>query len=167
MTTKTSNKNLSSLIKSANFDWVNSKIEEYFTLEDVRGEFRLFHFNNQISSEKAIVEMQKEGYEPANATELVTYAANGWDETDWVVALGASARVHGGRYVVYLRGSGVERSLYLHDWGGDWDGGWRFLGVRVSGTQSLGTSDTLSLGNLIARIEKLEKLFNPELLKTV
>lgn len=140
-------KTLQPLIDAAKFDWVDEKIVSNFPLQEVRGEFRLFHFECRISSQDAISEMQKEGYEPANATEVLTYAPNEWNGEDFVAALGQSARVNGLRLVPCLYGDGRERFLNLHWWSSSRATAYcRFLGVRTSSLESQSSPpDTLPL----------------------
>ncbi len=138
-------KTLQSLIKSKKFDWVNSDIEKNFKLGNVRGEYKLFHFDRYISSDDAEKEMAKAGYLPANLTELLSWPD--WNDKDWVVALGSVAEVRGGRSVPCLGRSGAGRGLSL-GWGdGGWDADYRFLAVRNSESKKLstGSSDSLTL----------------------
>ena len=138
----------------------------------MRGEFKLFHFDRHISSEDVVKEIEKEGYMPANLTELLSYSKDGWNNEDWIIALGSVAKVSGDRGVPYLDRDGAGRSLYLSlDW---WDRGWngrcRFLAVRNSNSdtktleKALSPSDTMTLKNLEARVARIERLFNPEIL---
>src|SRR3990167_9554705 len=113
---KTKTKSLAQLIKDCKFDWVNPNIETNFKTEDVRGEFKVFHFGRYISSKDAVKEIEKEGYLPANLTELLSYAKDGWNDTDWVVALGSVAEVDSSRRVPYLYRYAARRDLYLTWW---------------------------------------------------
>lgn len=151
---------LTSLIKSLKFNYVNSDIEEHFTYEAPRSaDYKLFHFGRDIKSEDAVKEIEKEGYSPATLLELLAYAKDGWNNEDWVVALGSVAEVRLSRSVPYLAGRDAGRSLRLGWWGGRWLRDYRFLAVRTlsSGTQAStmapSPSDSLSLE---ARVEKLE-----------
>lgn len=172
MTNKKQTKSLAEAIESCKFNWVNPDIEKHFILEPSRStDHRVFHFGRVVSSEDAAEDIKREGYLPANLTELLQYAVNGWEGQDWVVALGSVAGVSGRRFVPCLYVDDRERRLDLDWWDGGWGGGCRFLAVRNSdsGTKTsekeLGTSDSLSLKTLEARISKLEKLFEPKLLK--
>lgn len=138
---------------TAQFNWVNSEIEKSFPLTDVRGdEYKLFHFDQYISSEDAVTEIEKEGYSPATLSELLMW--QGWNKKDWVVALGQSAQVGGVRRVPEIwRDFGFLR-LVLNYWGDDWSSGHRFLAVR---TQSL-EPNALDPLNLALRVEKLEQI---------
>ena len=143
---------LSSLIETRKLDWVNSDIKDglFETPKEISSGYKLYHFNKYISSEDAIKEMEKEGYRPANAWELLLW--KDWNDKDWVVALGSVGKVGGDRFVPYLGKGGSKRDLYLHCWFGDWNARFRFLGVRNSALKTsdtektaLGHSDTLSL----------------------
>jgi len=140
---------LSALIESRKFDWVNFDIKDglFEKPKEIGTDFKLYHFGRYISSEDAIKGMQKDGYEPANAWELLSW--EDWNEKDLVVALGSVAKVDGGRRVPYLGGDDSERYLNLRWFVSDWVAHCRFLAVRNSslGTSESGTgpSDTLAL----------------------
>ena len=152
---KTKQTSLKQLIKKGKFDYTNpSIIEENFPPEPIRGELKLFHFDREITSEKAIEEMKKAGYQPANLYELLTFD---WNGQDFVVALGSVWR--------HPRGDRLVPSL--DEWCGEcelslllFDGGWfdycRFLAVRASGNLEPleKTSGTLTLE---ARVKTLEE----------
>ena len=127
-------KTLQQLIKEKKLGYVNSDVtdENFPFVERKVGEYKLFHFDRFISSEDAIAEMEKEGYLPANAHELLLW--KDWNEKDFVVALGSVAEVDGHRGVPYLSRSGSMRFLDLIWFGGDWSSGYRFLAVRNSQT---------------------------------
>lgn len=158
---KTKHKTLTALIKSRKFDWVDPDIEKNFALEDIRSsDYKLYRFDRIIASEKAIAEMEKDGYAPANLTELLSW--DGWDEKDWVVALDSVTRVDGGRLVPVLWEHASGRDLNLCWFDRSWYRGCRFLAVRTdSGTQ---TSELKDLGTLkdalTLRVENLEQTMN-------
>ena len=142
---------LKSLIGSWKFDWVNSDIEKNFKAEPVRSsDYKLFHFDEKISSENAIAKIKKEGYSPANYTELLSW--KDWNDKDFVIALGSVAELDGCRCVLYLFEDGSERYFDLGWFGYGWRAGSRFLAVRNLGSKTLETSE---LGNLDSL--KLEK----------
>lgn len=147
---------LSSLIKSHKFDWVNPDITEdnFPTPKEIRTDFKLCHFDRYIPSEDAIKEIEKDGYSPATIYELLSW--EGWNDKDWVVALGSVAGVDGGRRVAALYRRGSERGLDLRWFGSGWSAVCRFLAVRNSPLKpsdafdsALGTSDTLALPNTL------------------
>lgn len=79
-------KTIKQLIKKHNFNWVNPNItEENFPVQERKGkvEYKLFHFDCDISSEDAIKEMAREGYEPATITDLLTWGE--WNGKDNVL----------------------------------------------------------------------------------
>lgn len=146
---------LSQLIKDKKFDWVNTDIEKNFTATEVAKDtkYKLFSFEEN-SSEDAIAEMKKDGWEPANISQLLSWSD--WNDTDWVVALGSVAEVDGYRSVPFLFGTDSERELDLRWFGNDcWSSYCRFLAARNS--QTLETSESGTLDTLTLRIEKLEK----------
>lgn len=141
---------LNKLIEDSKFDYVNSNIKDGFfsTPDDIWDDYKLYHFDRYISSENAIKEMNKDGYIPANAWELLLW--KDWNEKDWVVALGSVGKVGGGRGVPCLGEGGSLRGLDLGWWDLGWDPGYRFLAVRnlSSDTQtSEKPLDTLTLGS--------------------
>lgn len=159
MKTKTT---LASLIKAKKFDWVNPNIEKHFILEDVRGsDYRLFSFNKSISSEDAIEEMNREGYVAANLHELLLW--EDWNDIDWVVALGRTARVNGNLNVPCLLGRGAGRRLDLGWWDGGWPALWRLLGVRDSSPTldakdgALSPSESFTLESRVRKLEEFEE----------
>ncbi len=132
-------KTLKQLIDSKKFDWVNSDIEKNFKLEKVRNlEYKLFHFDKYISSENTIKEMEKDGYIPANLTELLSW--KDWNGKDFVVALGSVAGVGGDRRVACLRRDDSGRRLDLGWFDAGWGGSVRFLAVRNLDSQTLESS---------------------------
>lgn len=152
-------KKLSKLIKEKKFDWVNSNItDDLFPVpEKISNKYKLFHFDRYISSENAIKEMEKENYVPANIYELLNW--KGWNDKDWVIALGSVGDFDGRRGVPYLNGGGSRRLLNLRWFDLGWDANYRFLAVRNSESKPL--SSEKSLGTLVSltlekRIESLE-----------
>jgi len=140
---------LKDLIKKMKFNWVNSDITpENFPQEDIRSsDYKLYHFDKYITSENAVAEMQKEGYQPANIYELLSW--KDWNGKDFVVGLGSSCALSGRRFVPCLH-DWDGRHLNLVWWDGGWYGFYRFLAVRASsletkpsGTVALSPSDTL------------------------
>ena len=150
---------LEQLIKSLNFYYVNSNIENSFEYEKSRGEVELINFNKNISSEEVLIELDKQGLIPANLTELLEFAKNKPKEafnSDYLVAaLGSVADVGGRRQVPYLDGWGGERGLRLGWFDGDWDGDCRFAAVRKSlDTKKLDTLDPW----VTERLKEIEKI---------
>lgn len=146
-------KTLKEVIKSCKFDWVNPNIETNFSSEPIREGTKVFHFNRLISSEDAIKEMKKEGYEPANLSELLQYAQQNRWKDEQVVALGSVAEVYGDRDAACLCVDGRGRSLRLFWWGDDWSAGCRFLAVRSSVSPTL-ELDSLSLVSAIKMVKE-------------
>lgn len=144
---------LKSLIDSWKFDWVNSDIEKNFKLNPIRSsDYKLFHFDESISSENAIAEMEKEGYSPANAIELLSW--KDWNDKDFVIAIGSAVEVDGGRYALCLLEIASKRRLGLLWFDGDWIARYRFLAIRNLSLNTK-TLEKSELGNLDSL--KLEK----------
>jgi len=115
-----------------NFTYVNDDItEENFPVEEIRGEFKVFHFDKLISSEEVIEEIQKAGYKPTNLYELLEYAKNEWNGEGKVVALGFLwVDPDGFRLVPGLVGDGSCRDLCLGGFADGWNEHYHFLAVR-------------------------------------
>lgn len=136
------NKTISDLIKQAKFDWVSGYAKEFPYEEPREGETRIFEFSEPKTSGQAIEAMRAEGYEPMLASEIIEYAADGWNGTDWVVALGTVRRVPSGkRGVLVLRRVGGGRELGCDWFGREWARGSRFAGRRSHKSSELGTSE--------------------------
>ena len=128
---------LSKLIEKGKFGYVNSDITEanFPDLKSKAKEYKLFHFDRTIFSEDIIKEMQKEGWEPADLRQLLSWKDG--NEKDWVVALGQEWRdSRGDRGVPYLDFDG-ERMLRLGWDGGGWHARCRFLAVRNSSAKQI------------------------------
>lgn len=127
---------LEQMIAAGNYDWKNDDITaKRFPLSGtgkVAFEPKLFHFDRDISSENAIKEMEKDGFRPAKIEELLAYGAILPEEQRKypIVALGSVAKIGGIRHVACLGRNGSRRRLSLSWFGLDWDGDYRFLGVR-------------------------------------
>ncbi len=136
---------LSDLIKSAEFNWVNSDITEkhfpinqrpngavemkVFTVQDLVGATR------SVTSKEVIQEMDNRGYRPAELPELLAFAMTNPDEQRKypIVSLGSIWQDWlGDQGVPYLWGGGFGRSLYLGWFDDGWDSRYRFLAVRKS-----------------------------------
>lgn len=127
---------LKGLIDAGKYDYVNPNITE--AKFPVPADFvlgsdpKVFHFNCDISSEKAIEEMDKVGYRPAMIWDLLDYGAENPEEQRKfpIVGLGSVGEV-GGRRSVPCLGLGVSGRFLNLSW---FDRGWRarcrFLGVR-------------------------------------
>ncbi len=133
-------RSLEEMIAAGRYDWKNSDITaKRFPLEGedmVEFESRYFHFNHNISSEKAIEAMKKAGWEPARIEHLLCFGEKYPDEQRKfpIIGLGSVAEVRGNRSVPYLPRSDSECDLDLLWFGSGWSVGCRFLAVRkVSG----------------------------------
>ena len=141
--------NLSQLIKKNKFDYINSNITDslFPAPIELRTDYKLFHFDKNLSFDDAVKEMQKEGYEPANIYELLSW--NKWNGKDWIVALGSVVKVGDGRSVPCLGEGDSGRSLHLPWWGGGWGARYRFLAVR-----NLSSDVPLDLESRVQALEK-------------
>lgn len=129
---------LKQFIKKNKITYVNPEIEKgiFPFVKPKKMEYKVFHFNRYISSEDVVKEIEKEGYTPATYSELMLWPD--WNRTDFVVALGSVAEVHGDRSVPYLNEDGSKRGLDLFWWAIGWVSRCRFLAVRnlSSGSRS-------------------------------
>jgi len=122
------------MIAAGKYDWVNPDItQEHFPLAG-RGEEKreqaLFWFRRNISSDDAIAEMKKAGYESEDVAGLLAF---GRDNPELqrkfpIIALKSVWVGSGGRHrVPYLFRGGAERGLDLGYLVSDWRGDCRFL----------------------------------------
>ena len=160
----TTGKSLKKLLDEWKFDYVNSDITENnfpIVTRYKKYAYKLYHFDRHISSEDAIKEIEKDGYEPANLYELLNW--KDWNNKDIVVALGSVAKVRGFRGVSCLFRYDVRRSLDLGWWDYDWSFNYRFLAVRNLDSskleKELGISAPLSLESRISALEEFRTSF--------
>lgn len=133
-------KTVEQVISDGNYDYKNSNVtSENFPIspemvgKKVEVSAKLFHFNWDISSEDAISEMDKDGFRPATAMELLVLGFLFPElQTKFpIVALGSVWRdADDDRYVPYLDVDDSERGLYLSWFDGNCGALCRFLGVR-------------------------------------
>lgn len=125
------------MVKEGKYDWKNNDINAKNFPTERAGqceiELKLFHFNKAMTSEDVIKEMDKQGYRPAELSELLALGAKHPDEQRKypIIALGSVWRYwYGSRGVAYLRldDSGRELRLYCFDDG--WHEDCRFAAVR-------------------------------------
>ena len=95
-------------------------------------EAKIFHFDRNISSEKAVEAIKAADWESGKIEHLLSFGAKFPEEQRkyTIIALGSVAEVRGRRDVPYLSRDGAGRGLGLHWWGYDWLGRYRFLAVR-------------------------------------
>lgn len=125
------------LVAAGAFDWKNDDItdkhfpQEKTGAEDV--EIELVHLDRDISTDDALVELDKRGLRPANPAELLAFGAT-FPEVQRefpVIALGQFWRdPRGYRNVVCLGGDGSKRHAFLGWTGRGWFRDCRFAGVR-------------------------------------
>lgn len=147
------------LIKEAKFGWVGNNINDLNFTDEVSENLEVWYPNKLISSENAIKKMEKDGYRPANANELITYAIKNTNNKEYIIALGSVCECYGDSYVLVLRYGGSKRELSFCPWDGDWDSYYRFLRVRNSAVSNLDTQkseisplDTLTLEQMIVNV---------------
>jgi hypothetical protein len=128
---------LDDMIAAGKYDWKNNDITaKRFPVQGlgiVQFEARLFHFDREISSGKAIESITcNASWEPAKIEHLLAFGATYPEEQRQypIIALGSVAGVSGDRDVPDLDRLGAERDLDLGWWDGGWDGDDRFLAVR-------------------------------------
>lgn len=140
---------IKTFIATAKFDWV-SDYAKMFTYEEPReGDIKIFEFDRYITSEEAIAEMQKDGYEPANSGELLEYAKDGWNGTDFCSGLGTIWQDPlGDRQVLVLGFSGGERGLDCSWFDGGWYRDYRFVARRPRKSSQSSNTQPSALGNL-------------------
>lgn len=131
-------KSIADLVKAGNYDYANSDItDNHFERSTVKKTvvYKLFHFDRVITSEDAIKEMEKEGYQPAKAYELLSLGEKQPElqRKFPIIALGSVwVDPNGHRYVVYLISHGSKREAHLDAFDYKWYGPCRFLAVAKS-----------------------------------
>ena len=134
-------KPLAQVIAGKKFDYVNDDIVKHFSATEVpeNTEYKLYHFNKNMTSEEVIEVIKKDGYCPANISELLEWKE--WNKKDCVVGLGSVAEVYGSRRVPCLYEVGSGRRLDLRWFGNNWGPTVRFLAIHNSQTLSTQKSD--------------------------
>ena len=137
---------LEEMIKAGNYDWVNSDITaKRFPIKSTGAdewEFKMFHFDRNISSENAVAGIKDDDaanpWQPAGIEHLLTYGKNNPEEQRKfpIVGLGSVGKVVGGRSVPGLGRFDSERDLDLYWWVDDWNANCRFLAVRKKVSQT-------------------------------
>ena len=125
------------LVRLGGYNWSNNDItsKHFPTKRTGKAEVsvELIHFNRAISSEEAIREMDKMGYRPAEACELLAFGAKYPDvQREFpIFALGSVWRVLDGvRSVVCLLRGGDLRDANLYWFVNSWFDDCRFAAVR-------------------------------------
>ena len=125
------------MIAAGQYDWENNDITtKRFPLHASDGivefEARYFHFDRNISSEDAIEEIKKAGWEPAKIEHVLSHGKTFPEEQRKfpIVGLGSVARVRGDRGVPCLGRCDSRRWLSLSWFGYGWNPLCRFLAVR-------------------------------------
>lgn len=139
------------------FDYVSGNAKQFPYEEPREGDTKIFYFDRDITSEEAITEMQKEGYEPMLASELLEYAKDGWNGSDYVVALGTTwLDPSGRRHVLVLGEWRRERYVYCYWFDRRWRRYYRFAArrPRKSTENSVAESSTSDALTLVSEIEE-------------
>ncbi len=131
-------------ITRGEYDWTDFDLtEERFPVtEDQFGEWawKLFHFNQIILSEKALLLIRGDGFEPAQTGHILTFGEINPEEQRKYPIFGLSSIasfVNRSTVPGLLDGKG-KRGLDLSWFNGRWDSHCRFLGVcRIAATQTL------------------------------
>lgn len=131
---------LEDMIKAGNYDWVNSDITaKRFPVKSTgkdEWEFKIFHFDRNISSENAVTGITSDDatnpWQPAGIEHLLTYGKENPEEQRKypIIGLGSVGKVNGHRYVPCLDRYGSKRYLDLSWWDDVWSAYCRFFAVR-------------------------------------
>lgn len=123
-------------ISAGNYGWTNSDLTEKkfpVTADQVgEWEWKLFHFNRDISSEEAIRLMKEDDYDAGQIGHILTFGEKYPEEQRKfpIIGLGSVAEINLYRYVPGLWLDSDGRELCLNWFGSDWSAHFRFLGVR-------------------------------------
>lgn len=125
------------LVRLGKYDWANSEITSNHFSTNQTGKVdvnvKLIHFNRPISSDEALREIDKMGYRPAEACELLAFGAKHPDVQRGfsIIELGSVwPGPTGLRAVVRLSEDSGRRVADLGWFDGDWNDGCRFAAVR-------------------------------------
>ena len=131
---------LEQMIAAGYYDWTNSDITQarFPIVGDGVQQFeaKIFHFDCNISSEKAVKEIETADianpWEPGKIEHTLSFGTKFPEEQRKypIIGLGSVAKISGLRSVPSLDGDGTERGLGLGWWDFDWFGFCRFLAVR-------------------------------------
>ena len=127
---------LDQLIAVGKYDWVSPDLTKYFTIapgaDYIVTLLTLLNFNQEMTSEQVLVEMDRLGLRPATLQELLSLGAQRPElQKEFpVIALGTVVRVSGDRRVAFLYRGDRERYLYLFWFAGQWCEYCRFAAVR-------------------------------------
>ena len=129
-------RSLEQMIAAGHYDWTNSEIitKRFPVVGNGVEQFeaKIFHFDRDISSEKAVDAIKAAGWEPGKIEHLLFFGEKYPEEQRKypIIALGSVAGVDGHRYVPCLSRNDRERDLHLNWWDLDWLDDYRFLAVR-------------------------------------
>lgn len=133
---------LEQMIAAGRFDWLNNDInsDQFPVKGEGRAgyEARLFHFDDNISSEEVVAKIKgadpANPWEPARIEHLLAFGTKYPEEQRKhpIVALGSvgNATFFGKRNVPYLYRRVTGRSLHLDWWSTEWHPFYQFLAVR-------------------------------------
>ena len=131
---------LTGLLKQGSYDildnWITDEHAPAYTQPDSEAEVEYLDLGYQESSERAVAEMKRRGYRPAEDPEVLRHDMRCPDqlvEGNPVVVLGSVwRRRHGRRDVLILSRVGARRRVSLNWWSGDWISDYRFAAVKLS-----------------------------------
>jgi len=129
---------LPDMIAAGRYDWTNRDITaENFPFSgegQKKVDLELIHLNRDASTKEVLEELDRRDLRPGTIEELLALGAKYLElqKKFPIIAFGSVWRVpNGGRVVLYLYWSGIERSLDLDDDDARrWDDDCRFLAVR-------------------------------------
>ncbi|TAL49202.1 hypothetical protein EPN83_01530 [Patescibacteria group bacterium] len=134
------------MVRACQYDCANPDItEEHFprprTSGVVKGDYKLFHFNRNISSDQAVREIRAEGFELTGAHEILVFREKFPEEQRKFTIVGLGDPLwrrdrYGYRHVVVLRRHEARRSADLTLWEVVWPPLYRFLARRLPAGQA-------------------------------
>ncbi|MBI4993860.1 hypothetical protein HZC33_02815 [Candidatus Wolfebacteria bacterium] len=131
------NRSIEDSIKVGKYDSVNSDIASEHFQSNETGEkkvaIELFHFNKEMDTNEALVELDKQGYRPITLKELLALGEEhpNLQREFPIVALGSVWQSpRGGRGCTFLGRYDLDRRLFLGWIVGRWDCLYRFGAVR-------------------------------------
>lgn len=124
-------------VKAGNYDWKNDDITSKNFLSQKSGTkeamVELFHYGKDMSTDKVLADLDKQGYRPTTLKELLALGEKHPDlQREFpIIGLGSVWQYSNGyRYCPYLYWDGSERYLDLYWVGNRWYDCCRFAAVR-------------------------------------
>jgi len=129
---------------------------------------QVVRYDKTMTTEEILEDFKSKGLKPASLNALIAFGlSDDMPRDTWLVAPSSVFLDRDGNrcFLDVFRDGDSDRELFMAGVGNVWDGRWAFLCEADKDSKKLNSSSTLDTLSLEKRIEKLESLVNPELLK--